>query len=288
MKTVMNPQVSYLPLPQIKNQLPAQPGVFKQIAAQATSADISFTTKEGDRVNLKQLSATQHAQAQSIATDTGVMSQYANATSANGFSIQVEGDLNEQELADLALLLEELGGIADNFFQGNMTTAIEDAMNIGDMGTIAQLEARFTRTTVLSTYLSGPHPLPAIEASLLAGFPEYRLDENDDYRVADALKAQWQQFLDYLNHQDEGPPEVKENNSRPASPLPAINGKQTGEALLARSLETLEKNPRLTPLIPSVASLALQQAMPLTQGQGWPQAEEVMNSFHNAFNRWAA
>lgn len=274
--------------------------------AQTQGADITLTTKEGDKITISQSSINQQQRATSATSGSYRLMEQSMA--ASGMSIAVQGDLNDQEKADLTSLLGDLGSIATDFFKGNLQEALNGAMNIGDMGSISKLEATFSRTSILSNYLSGPHPIPSSNG-LQTG-----LDWNNPFpdppapptgpNLADLLSGQWQQFLDQLTSQDpthataEATPQWGRGRPQDLSaaevqppqqgtPL-ARSAERAGEQMLARSKETMNAHPRLTPLMPSLAELAINQAKSqFSQGLAANQlATAISTAFNKGFNDW--
>lgn len=283
MKTSFDP--TSLPSP---HPLPPRPqamqGTNEQYRSQSQEINITLTTKEGDRITISQgATAARH----SITTQgKGGMRALTESVMAAGMSMQLQGDLNPQEINDLIGVFQDLSGIATNFFSGNLDQAVKGAANIGDMGSISELNATFSRTSVLAERLQGAHPLPSLfdipkDQLLPEPTPPAPQETNGGPVLSAALPALWQQFIDELINLDTPPPPP------PADPLPQA-APQTGDQLLARSRETMNDHPRLTPLMPSLASLAIDQASrQFAQGQPLNQmAKELNDSFRNAFNNW--
>lgn len=269
-----------LPLP----SPPAKTNQFIQerYRSQDQGVSISLTTREGDQITIHQSASREQMKAKYMTAD-GMSKIESSLVSAN-MSFAVEGDLNDQELADLSKLLDDLSGIANNFFKGNMNQALTAALNIGDMGSINKLEATFTRTSMLSTYMEGPHPIPSFadrqNDPLLQAFPDIPEKATGPSMIA-AMAAQWGQFLDSLPLQTAAP--LRHNKS--PTPTTALTGKE----MFDRAKETMTTHPRLTPLIPSVANLAIDQVL-RRFGQDRHSnpraAQEISSAFTNEVNRW--
>lgn len=282
MKTSLDHYPPATSLPPRQALGPPSPSKREQFSAQGAEASIALTTSEGDRISIRQLAHSQQSHSQST-TGQGLRT-VDHLLAASGMSIEVQGDLNEQELADLTKLLGDLNAIATDFFRGNMEGAVAGAMNIGDMGSIDKLEATFTRTTVLSQYLETPHPMPAMSPpnldALLTDEPIARQASAEAPSMLASLTAQWQQFIDELTN-PEPPP-------RPDDLPPALPAAVAGQQMLERSTETIINTPRLTPLLPSLADLAIQQAVqhygqkPLASQL----AADLSRYFTKSFNAW--
>ena len=129
------------------------------------------------------------------------MSFTAAILDSDFFSLSIQGDLNDEELADIHTLMEDLTDIAGNFFNGNLDDAMTSALSIGDMGSLSSLSATFTRTFAMSaTQLTEYHPLPSFETagdlfSELIDQLDNEQPEGLQYR--DLMRARWQQMNDY-------------------------------------------------------------------------------------------
>lgn len=254
--------------------------------AQSKGVSIALTTKEGDTITFSQQSANSQYRKESTAIGSSHFTE--QTIRLDGMELSVQGDLNQQELDDLSRLFDDLSAIANDFFNGNMGDALTGAMNIGDMGSISQLDATFTRTSILSRYLEGSHPLPSLNKdsnTLLAEGPFRRDPSNNsarapEPRIIDIMTAQWQQFLNA----------IKPNQSRtypPKHPSP-VSQHLAAKNMLERTKETMSTHPRLTPLLPSVADLAIEQ----TANQYHPReaatllAKSTSTAFNSLFSNW--
>lgn len=285
MKTSLDSQLSSL-LPQGLFHQPPNQGIQERYRAQSQDMAISLTTKEGDRITIHQSLSVAHQQLN--LQGAGSRGTVAQGTIESGLTVELEGDLNHQEMADLVSLFRDLSGIAANFFSGKLDQAVTAASEIGDMGSFTALEATFSQTSILSQYLQVPHPLPAtvdlIPTDLLlteTSAAKHGHDADPPRTRSHALPALWQQILGAIGQLDS-------LTTRPA----ATNGEQSaaeaGSTMLTRSRETLAQHPRLSPLLPSVASLAVEQtAKRIGQGLSLDRlTKELDDSFTKAFNDW--
>jgi hypothetical protein len=237
-------------------------GAYQETVAGRSAANISLTTAEGDTV----LIATNQQQASAVAaqTWTSPLQQGMNFTAASlnssSFHLSVNGDLSQEELADIQALLTDLSAIAGSFFSGDLDKAMGEAMNLGDMGSIARLSASFsyTATWSLSTRLAEYHPLPTAAnqtgslQDLFARLPEM-IDEarTEELKYAEMLQAQWQQIKDFLAaNQADAPPEDR----------PGDGGEEhvpTARRLMNRIEQTVARHPRLAPFSVPLAHEAI-------------------------------
>ena len=253
-----------------------------KIALQYQQAEISITTKEGDRISISNnFFSRQKIGFQGYGDGQKLFA--AQATIGKNDFLQVQGDLSPEELADLGKLLDDLSQIAGDFFDGNLKGAAVGVMNLGDMGSLAKLDAPFTNTLSLATALADYHPLPASTADLFSNLLADDKDKpptrpnKDELSVGDHLLAQWRQFLNYLENQTAKTGDETaghDNSSAKASDI-----KNIGQAMLTRVRNTLQGHPRLSPLVPAVSNLALNNA-----GQDF--IKDIRHNFKDAFRSW--
>lgn len=176
------------------------------------SAAISITTDEGDIVTL---SSTGRQEADFALDywrdDSGSLMNFTAASlKSSSFDLSVQGDLNEEELKDIAGLMENLNNIAGDFFSGNLDEALAGALNLGDMGSLANLSATFSHSLAMSSsLLTENHPLPAFSAQakeMVDDFKELLKNDDQDISQAEMMRAQWRQIKDFIEEiqQDEG------------------------------------------------------------------------------------
>lgn len=285
MKTALD---SYLPpqaLPQASTLAKTNQFSHERYQAQSQEVSISLTTQEGDKITISQNASSERIKAK-YNNGEGMSKIESNMASYN-MSFTVEGDLNEQELADLSNLLQDLSGIADSFFKGHMDKAVSGALGIGDMGSINQLEATFTRTSVLANYMTSSHPLPSFDEYkndfLLEDF--YHKDHHSKAKgpsLVDSMAAQWRQFVEAL-------PEQKTADIQPPTFPPASSAELVGKQMFERAKETMNTHPRLTPLMPSITDLSIEQLLQkygYAPGNSKQISQEINKSFTNELNNW--
>lgn len=263
-----------------------QTNLSESYQAQTKGVSIALTTREGDQITISQQSASSQYRKESTTLDSSRLTEHSMRL--DSMTISVQGDLNQEELDDLSKLVDDLGVIANDFFNGNMGEALTGAMNLGDMGSISQLEATFTRTSILSNYLEGPHPLPSSHQNLGTSlayepFKKEQLPNSTgktEPRIIDIMTAQWQQFLNA----------IKPNSASihsPKDPSP-ISQSMVAKDMLERARETMSAHPRLTPLIPSAVDLALDHAANQYQPRDASAllAKSTSAAFNSLFSDW--
>ncbi len=266
-----------------------QPDSFQQVAARAQNAEINIVTDEGDLVTIA--SSASAAQALAVRSGDGPAGSLQSFTAAGleaaSFSLAVQGDLSEEELRDIATLLDDLTGIAEEFFYGNQEKAVAEAMQFRDLGSLAQFSSTFTRTIVTATTLTTAHPLPASDFSnddLLAELQALADKKTDAQQPSfDRLRAQWDQIKDYLDKRDA-------EQSNPGSSGNAVEKteRSPGRHMVARAGETVGRHPRLSPFVLPVANRAVEQAQgPFNTSLEGAQARNFLKQdFLHHFNDW--
>lgn len=234
---------------------------FKQTAAYEKSSSISMRTQEGDMVTISasSLAASKVSQESFGSIFAARMGFAATTTAAESFTISVSGNLNEEELRDIHRLFTDLTAIAEDFFAGDLAAALGGAASLGDMGSVRELQASFSRTGMISSQWRGDHPIPAglVQTMPEEGLPAMRQASAQD----DQLKAQWRQLEQYL---EENAFPREQVGQTPKSPHPeAINSLDTLVSLMRDKMrETMAVHPRLSPFLVPVADKALATAEP--------------------------
>lgn len=119
--------------------------VARELGMQETEkGNISIKTLDGDDINISFGSQTTLAQSQST-SENGYSSQTSYSRSQS-FSIEVNGDLDDDELKAINSLVEDISSLADEFFNGDVQKAFEQASELGfDANQIAQYSLDFTQ-----------------------------------------------------------------------------------------------------------------------------------------------
>lgn len=95
----------------------------------AREFSFQLTTKEGDKVTIKASSSEGFAIEAGRSNSATVMKGSYSASQT--FSLQIEGDLNEEELTAINELLGRVNELAGQFFAGNLDDAFKQAVNLG-------------------------------------------------------------------------------------------------------------------------------------------------------------
>ncbi len=225
------------------------------------SAAISITTDEGDVVTLSSAGRQETDFALDYWRDEGgrIMNFTAESLRAESFDLSVQGDLNEEELNDIAGLMENLNTIAGDFFNGNLDEAMNGALNMGDLGSLATLSATFSHSLALSSsYLGENHPIPELDFNNGIGNDFKNLlknEEREEISYAEMMRAQWQQIKDFIEQiQDDG---VRLQDREAVDPDSNIN---PAAKMMEKLNDFAGNHPRLAAFAAPLAHQAVNQA----------------------------
>ena len=247
------------------------------------TGDISITTDEGDIVTFNQSSLTAlEMNKESFATPLAQgMNFTASATLSESISFSVQGDLNEQELTDIANLYNSLTSIAGDFFNGDYGKAMVGAMTLGDLGSLSSLDASFTQTRIISTQITTHHIIPSDSDSFIDAFSNKGLSTKEEaHKEQDLLAARWQQITEFLDQQ---------SKDLQKKTIEEQKFKQHPQEMMKEIASTLKNHPRLSPFSVPLAEKAIQKAAarsPLPPLQHSGQTQFLKNAFLKQFHNW--
>ena len=131
----------------VRHREGTQSNRLTQVQAEThTSADITLVTAEGDKVTLSTDAVMQAAYTR---YDTrGRLRGYGlerhaetfQLASANDISLQIEGDLNGAERADIEQALDTIEKFATDFFTGKGDEAPNQIFNLGNLNTLRSID----------------------------------------------------------------------------------------------------------------------------------------------------
>lgn len=112
-----------------------------------TSADITLVTAQGDKVTLSTDAMLQaaytrydaHGRLQGHRTERHA--ETFQLASANEISLQVEGDLNDAERADIQQALDTFERFATDFFNGKVDKPANRVFDLGNLNTLRSIDA---------------------------------------------------------------------------------------------------------------------------------------------------
>lgn len=150
--------------------------INRDIGLQETEqGSISIKTRDGDEVNISFGSETTLGQSQSFEGNQSSSQTSFNTTQS--FSIKVEGDLSDEELEAINGLVTDISKLADEFFNGDVEKAFEQASDLGfDASQIAQFSLDFTEVKQVAVR---EHYAPSQSSSPIATISPYMQDLNE-------------------------------------------------------------------------------------------------------------
>ncbi len=129
---------------------------FQAQAQTSTSSNFSFTTAEGDRVSLSSGSESQFSfesynfQGLTEGQAVDFRSQQLSTSTRSDFSLLIEGDLNEQELADIQAFLQSSKSLLQDITAGDVKNATETALSLNELDSLSSASLFFQQTTTAS------------------------------------------------------------------------------------------------------------------------------------------
>ncbi|VAW59708.1 hypothetical protein MNBD_GAMMA11-1830 [hydrothermal vent metagenome] len=205
----------------------AESGLFSSQFKQTSEAAIEIVTRDGDRVEISYSAFTQSATSQRFSSNASAFSfsSRQQASSSVAFQFSVEGSLDAQERDSINNLLNDIGEIAGQFFQGDVQAAFNASLELGfDSETLKGFSLDFQQTTrvqVAEAYqrteqVAGPiesvlepatvNPRPAVDVlaqleNLIAQAKENELIKEPE----STLKSLLADMLDLLNEKFDSP-----------------------------------------------------------------------------------
>ncbi len=129
---------------------------FQARAETSTSSQLSFLTTEGDRVSISAGSESRFsfdsytAQGFSEGQAVDIRNQQSSSSLRSDFSLLVEGDLNEQELADIEAFVQTAENLFNNLRSGNVDEAAETALSLSNLETLSTAALFYRQETTVS------------------------------------------------------------------------------------------------------------------------------------------
>jgi len=209
-------------------------------------AGLTIKTREGDIVTLSSshfssLNARDYKSQATYNTKDGTVSgqvheQQIQLASGETFAFSVQGDLNDQELADIGNIVSGVDGIIYEMAGGNMDNAVAKALSMGSYDSVAQYEANIsvahaysvsaqTSTTSVGKSLPGSYGdlsgmtdlmQPSSDSPFMASISQL-LQEQDAQTLAYARQPLGQLFDHYRAQQETR----KSGNSQTLADAPA-------------------------------------------------------------------
>ncbi len=143
---------------------------FHSLERQASrSAEIEITTREGDvvTVNFSHNISSSRSALQMQQEDVSLTAYQERFSQSSGFSIAVEGDLNNEEKKSLKKLMRKMQRVSDAFFNGKGKAALKHAQKLG---------FNHDQIAGLSMDLNMQHSVKAVAAYQQTSLPKHTVD----------------------------------------------------------------------------------------------------------------
>ncbi len=180
---------------------------------QKNSFSFELLTQEGDKVTITAMTQLERQQ-QSYSSNNGQQAIDIQSYSENyssGYSFNVEGDLNESELSAIEDLVGQVNGLAKEFYDGDLTTAFNMALELeSDGDQIAQFSLNLRQQQVSAHQFTGvadyaqEDPLPR---GLMAPLGQFASGLQDAKEIANTFQ-QPRELLENLFKQMDGNPKL--------------------------------------------------------------------------------
>jgi len=141
--------------PQEKIATPSSSASYESVDfSRGRSFSFDLTTQDGDTISIDASTLLryqeQRSQASSGGSDVSTFAYSAGESSA--FDLKIEGDIDQKEWAAFTELFDQVIDLAENFFDGDITQAIEKSLSLGyDSNEIAEFSLSLSQTTAVST-----------------------------------------------------------------------------------------------------------------------------------------
>jgi hypothetical protein len=120
--------------------------------AQAQSFNLDLTTLDGDKIHIEAANAS----SSSSTTSADGSSSSSKTIQVSGYSVQVDGDLSDEELSSLKDLFSKVSDISDKFYSGDLQGAFDQAVKLDINGTqLASLSLNLTTASARATETYG-------------------------------------------------------------------------------------------------------------------------------------
>ncbi|MDZ7642670.1 MAG: hypothetical protein U5J62_11715 [Desulfurivibrio sp.] len=258
-------------------------------AFHATEAAISFTTAEGDRVSIhgSRQTGSGFTQLHQGAAGRHLQSNTMAAINGESFSLTVQGDLNEEELADINRLMGKLTTIAGDFFNGERESALAGGLALGELGSISRLQATFLQSSTMVQQSTLQGDSASSLARLASGAAGGSSETTGAFDYHAVLQSQWRQLKEWLEEHPTKPGEVPGDGRGHKQHLPAAT------RMLDEVRETMNRHPRLSPLVGSFADHTIDRGAerynalhPGDEEKTRQAARELKGDFNDRFTQW--
>lgn len=114
------------------------------------STDLTITTAEGDTVTLSLATAIEanagvyRSESMADGRRSATQTAYADYSRRQSMAITVDGELNDEELADIREAVDAIGGMIEDFLAGDLQAMAADGELLKELDSIASLDASFS------------------------------------------------------------------------------------------------------------------------------------------------
>ncbi len=180
----------------------------KTFFQQKNKFSFKLVTQEGDKVTIKANSSYQlKERAISGESEQGSFDLYsASEKSKSGYSINVNGDLNDDEMAAIEDLLGQVNDLAGEFYQGDLSTAFDMALELdSDEDQIAQFSLNM-RSKQVQKYQSASYtPQDTLPRGLMKPLAHFASGLQDAVHTADRFQQPKQLLQSMFEQMDANP-----------------------------------------------------------------------------------
>lgn len=184
------------------------------------STDISLVTTDGDKVTISAKSALQAGfvgydyRGQLHGNEVSLRGRALQVSAENAFALSIEGDLSEEELADINKLVAKIEKLGADFFSQPLETSLSQTLELGDVDSIASFAANLRYEQQLSVAhvareeveafptsraVSGRPDPQAVSTESVQNFIKKLLDAAKDSKLeAEKIAEKLPQFLSKL------------------------------------------------------------------------------------------
>ncbi|WXL27364.1 DUF5610 domain-containing protein [Ectopseudomonas mendocina] len=127
----------------------------ERFTAQAETFDLAITTRDGDRLRISVAQASANWSQKSAAISSNGSTTMAASSSQSGsiqigaWQVEVDGELDDEEVAALEKLFTQVQDLSDKFYAGDLSGAFDRAMTLKmDGEQLASMSLRLTQTSI--------------------------------------------------------------------------------------------------------------------------------------------
>ncbi len=178
---------------------------------QKNSFSFDLVTQEGDKVTIRAMSDLEiQEQAFSMENKNGSINVHGYAENySSGFSFQVNGDLNEDEMTAIEDLLGQVNNLADEFYQGDLGTAFDMALELdSDEDQIANFSLNLRQQQVSSYQYTGASDYAkhdALPKGLMQPLGQFAAGLTEAKQTADRFHEPRQLLEEMFKQMDDNP-----------------------------------------------------------------------------------